>query len=715
MGKRVQVITVPRDATMPAENITGPEWTAAQSQIANASSLAELADTRVFDIRKYGNIGTPDDSATFQAAMDAASAAGGATVTMPTGTYALQQPINLGNAVLELNGSTLDFSTATLPNYAELIVSRGSATPLPAMSGPIQKHANEITFASEHGLQVGDWIIAYNTSDFSFASIRSYYRDGQFFQVADVTSTTTIVTRGRASTFLPSGCVMSKMDPARGTVRNGVVQGRRGTPYQAVVLDYTAGSEVADMTMIDTERAMTIVRRSVDFRVSNVQGNNRIPESVGNFYGVMLANCQSGYVEGCRVVSRRSAFSIGGYDEENSIPNRFIRVRGNQFTTVGTHASMGFHGNSEYIVYEGNTVEGAILLGGDHVTIRNNDIYTYRSQAISGSSEMVGFDHTIDGNNIYIRGEWTGFTDAPVLVDAGAVGSGSQSPTIGSVTRDGGTLRFTNNNIYIEGQEITANMSAVYIRKLPTCSASALCVDVSNNTFTAGIIAGNTLYSLNAVGIRCNDGTAFYNIKVESNDFQNLPLYFWGGHAKTMSISRNSWLGSKKYCFQVNVNGSPYFSDSVMEVLDNRCFNSGAASFRITSHAGETILIGRNTIMNPNRWDNTTLEGSAIYVNGASTVVLHDNTYGDTGGTTKMTRYITATNIGLLVDKDNTRLGSALGADAYSSVATRRFDGDVTGTPEGAVFASPGSIARSDNGSIYRKQSGTGNTGWTEM
>lgn len=39
----------------------------------------------------------------------------------------------------------------------------------------------------------------------------------------------------------------------------------------------------------------------------------------------------------------------------------------------------------------------------------------------------------------------------------------------------------------------------------------------------------------------------------------------------------------------------------------------------------------------------------------------------------------------------------------------------VTGDPEGSVSAAPGSIAQSTNGNVYRKASGTGNTGWVAM
>lgn len=711
---RGRVLVRPEWTTLPPGNISAAEWGVTKAEVETAAEQALQASTRVIDVRQYGAIGTSDDSATIQAALSDASSTG-ATVTMPTGTYQLTQPLDLGNAVLDLNGSELDFSGASLPNFTELVVARGSVSSLPNMTGPIEKYSNEITFASAHGLAAGDWVIAYNPNDFSFANIRSYYRDGQFFQVADVPSTTKIVTRGRAATFLTTGCVMSKLNPASGTVRNGVIRGKKGTPYQAVVLDYTAGSEASDMTMIDTERAMAVVRRSVDFRVSNIQGNNRIPESVGDFYGVMIGNCQSGYVEGCRVVSRRSAFSLGGFGTENSIPNRFIRVRDNQFTTVGTLAGMGFHGNAEYIVYEGNEVEGAMLFGGDHVTLRNNNIYSYRGPAITAGSELVGYDHTIDGNNIYVRHAWTQITDAPIVVDAGAVGLQMQSPTVGSVTRSGGTLRLTNNNVNIEAQGITANMAAVLIRKLETCTASAMCLDISNNVFTVGLIAGDIAYAMYAMVIRGSDNVGWYNIEIKNNDLQNLPIFLWGAHAKTTAINGNSIIDSKGYGVRVVATPAPYFSDSLIEIMDNRILNAGGTGIHATSHSGETIIISRNTIHNPNRWSNTSQNGSAIYLTNVGTVILQENIMGDVATPTRMTRYLTMSNVTKLIEKDNIRIGAAVGEDSLTGIGARLFDGDVSGDPNGVVIGSPGSIARSDNGNVYRKSSGTGTSGWTTM
>jgi len=56
-----------------------------------AFHLAKRADSRVFDVRKYGATGdgTTDDRAAIQTALDAADAAGGGTVYLPTGTYAI--------------------------------------------------------------------------------------------------------------------------------------------------------------------------------------------------------------------------------------------------------------------------------------------------------------------------------------------------------------------------------------------------------------------------------------------------------------------------------------------------------------------------------------------------------------------------------------------------------------------------------------------------
>jgi hypothetical protein len=54
-----------------------------------------------------------------------------------------------------------------------------------------------------------------------------------------------------------------------------------------------------------------------------------------------------------------------------------------------------------------------------------------------------------------------------------------------------------------------------------------------------------------------------------------------------------------------------------------------------------------------------------------------------------------------------------LGTNATEDLNPRILTG--TGTPEGSVAAPPGSTFHSRNGNVYRKSTGTGDTGWVAM
>lgn len=93
----------------------------ADGTLKDAPAIAR-ADSRVFDVRKYGAVGdgTTNDRAAIQATIDAAVAAGGGTVVFPEGTYKVQittattvtSPVSSGQHCLVIAGNNITLQGA---------------------------------------------------------------------------------------------------------------------------------------------------------------------------------------------------------------------------------------------------------------------------------------------------------------------------------------------------------------------------------------------------------------------------------------------------------------------------------------------------------------------------------------------------------------------------------------------------------------------------
>src|SRR5699024_9690924 len=83
MARRVPTLMVPQTANVPVNDIPAPEWVTTKGQ-------AGRAETRVFDVRAFGAIGTDDDGPTIKAALDAAAAVGGGVVTTPADEHRIK-------------------------------------------------------------------------------------------------------------------------------------------------------------------------------------------------------------------------------------------------------------------------------------------------------------------------------------------------------------------------------------------------------------------------------------------------------------------------------------------------------------------------------------------------------------------------------------------------------------------------------------------------
>lgn len=674
MSKRVQVITVPRDATMPAENITGPEWTAAQSQIANASSLAELADTRVFDVRKYGDLGTADDSATIQAAIDDASSTG-ATVTMPTGDYALAQPLSLGNARLDLNGSVLDFSGSTLPALSMLVTASGSVSSMPSLASSVGRWADTMTFASAHGLAVGDWFCVYNPEDSSFSQSRAYYRDGMWFQVVEVVSSTQVRTRQKSLVILPLTCVISKMNPVTGGISNGTIRGKKGSNYYGYVARFTAGTQVENLTVSDCEYTGVSISRSVDFVVTNVTAHAPMDTvAAQDHYGILIANSQHGLVYGNNVLAQSHAIVIGGGSDSTSVPNRWINVENNIITTTGSKSALDSHGNAEYYSFKNNIIHGGITAGGDNAVIESNEINVRTGPPISITTEACGTNFSILKNKITMSTQWE-------TANGGAINiffTTSGYTSLPTVTRDNGHLEIRGNTFDCGGfipsdSTSLGSLVQIYFVNVPAIGTRITFVD---NRLSSTVGTG-TMNRYEFLTVRTGSNASIRSLDVTNNDFGAAGLYTLNADIQTIRVKDNLFQNSVYEAIYLRMDASSMtYAKPIVEIAGN-IVNTTYANAVWVSGASDgaqpaICTIRNNTIINGNgRGDSGTSTGAGVRVTYCDVLMMVGNVWGDNRSTPLQTRRLSVGNVGVLARSNNETVGTVT-TDTLVNIGTDR-------------------------------------------
>lgn len=141
--------------------LSGPVSGAAAPATMRALVTKDIPQTVAqMNVKAFGAVGdgTTDDRAAIQSAVDAAVAAGGAVVYLPSGTYLIKRPLVLGSKVT-LQGAGIGVSTITKPaTVKSLLTVNASAL------------ATSVTVASATGFEVGGSIHLYDTSNWEWLS-----------------------------------------------------------------------------------------------------------------------------------------------------------------------------------------------------------------------------------------------------------------------------------------------------------------------------------------------------------------------------------------------------------------------------------------------------------------------------------------------------------------------------------------------------------------
>lgn len=498
MSRRVQVITVPRDATMPAENITGPEWMAAQADIAVASSKADRADTRVVDVRKYGDIGTSDDSPTFIAALADLESQGGGVLTGPVGFY------QFGDPVQHPPGVTIDFPLGTVFDFGSAVDAlngamwrgEGNLQELPALSANIPMHGRTVSFAAAHDLVPGDWVLLYDSANYSWGNERTVYRAGEYVRVRSVSGNSITTVKATYDAYASGSTVKAyKLTPAQFQIRGVhfvIPTGRSG-----VVFDLATNIVMNNVSAEGGEHSLFGISRSVDIVLNDLRGWMTLPAATGTNYGLSITNCQDITINNPTLAATRHGFTTGGGDRIGAVTNRNITLNGGSVSSTSDGvAGCDLHGNSEWVWFNNVHMPNGLHIAGDHIRVKGGMVQPSASGIAIEASGLVGTDIVIDTD-----------IQATRTVNSSATGLVYVALTATTV-RDNGTITIKGRIDIGPYRASSGATSGIYVLNATSVVANVQ-VDVAANADVTSSFA-----SVHGLRVNATGGQQFDNVEV---------------------------------------------------------------------------------------------------------------------------------------------------------------------------------------------------------
>jgi hypothetical protein len=277
VGANDQVLTA--DSTQAA----GLKWDAATDS--NAIHKGDI----VQNVKDYGAIGdgTTDDKTAIQAAIDAANAAGGGIVYLPTGVYniASSPGLNLkeGVALVGAGTAATTIKQSYWPgSFLAFIKAQGTYTDADQTTLTADANAGDstLTVASTSGINVGDYFLLGSDTAFlnaiASASHDELRNRGEIVRVLSVDSGTALTIRGYVQDFYATAAAASLK-----------------------TISYIAGVGLRDLAIVNSDPGnhtsdMVSFLAVRDFDVQNVLFKD------GDNVGLSLDLCREGTVTGCR-------------------------------------------------------------------------------------------------------------------------------------------------------------------------------------------------------------------------------------------------------------------------------------------------------------------------------------------------------------------------------------------------------------------------------
>ncbi len=365
-------------------------------------NVAELITDGTVNVKQFGAVGdgVTDDTAAFRASINS-----GYNVYVPKGHYILTEEIeNTTGLTMYGDGdeSILDYGDS-LPSGRGLTIS-GSLTELPNISDA-SKGDTTVTFASAHGLSVGDVFCIYNPTDYSWSGWRAYYKAGEWCQVNAVNGNTVTVSNPLYDSYLGADVEVWKMNSVPVDLHDFRIIGTSTFGLLKVVMvkkfsisNISSNLEKYDCVYID---------RCYEGVISNLHLHNLGTND--NDYGLIIGNSQRITVIGGYYYARRHGIATGGTVGTCCVPCRQLYF--NNVIFDNDHSlkiiSNGLHGNIEDAVFDNCVFYNSVGTAGRDVTIQNSRIIGVSQVSVVHIVEPNGGNHVFQNNEIYTSSNTT--------------------------------------------------------------------------------------------------------------------------------------------------------------------------------------------------------------------------------------------------------------------------------------------------------------------
>ena len=327
------------------------------------------------NIRWFGakGDGIVDDTVAIQKALNSSR-----HVIIPSGTYKAISAITIpkNTNIQGVGNPTIDFSSNTL---AWLQTEDVGITQLPNISVNLVECDREITFSDNHNLKVGDLIVIYNPTDYSWSPARAYYRKGEKVKVAEILSPTKILTQSPVyDNYTTTSVNLYKYNELNQCSIEGINIICKPSTTEVgygLQLNRVVDGSIKNVSIKGASYTCLNLSQCFDVSITGCTIEEDFANVAGGEYGIVIGNSQNIFVSHCYLSAASHSIAVGGGGSDiGDVVNYNILVSDCTITTSGLLNAADMHENTAYSGYDRCIINGSVSIGGKYIHLSNSTI-----------------------------------------------------------------------------------------------------------------------------------------------------------------------------------------------------------------------------------------------------------------------------------------------------------------------------------------------------